>query len=134
MVNAVIDTNVIISGVLTAGACRDILSALRRNEFSCAVSPLMMDETVKVLHRDKFKLLILEEDRDETIELLEQYLSIPVAHSVSVCRDADDNHILSCALGFESDVIISGDKDLLCLNPFRGIPIVTPAEFVKKFL
>jgi len=54
--------------------------------------------------------------------------------SVTVCRDLTDDHLLSLAIEADADCIVTGDKDLLVLNPFRGIPIVTPAEFIKKFL
>jgi predicted nucleic acid-binding protein len=48
------------------------------------------------------------------------------------CRDPNDNQFLALAVAAEADVIVSSDKDLLVLNPWRGIPIVTPAEFLSN--
>ena len=50
---------------------------------------------------------------------------------VTACRDATDDKFLELAVNGKADVIVSGDADLLVLNPFRGIPIVTPAAFVQ---
>lgn len=47
------------------------------------------------------------------------------------CRDPRDDKFLELAVNGRADVIVSGDKDLLALHPFRGIPILTPAEFLE---
>jgi len=44
-------------------------------------------------------------------------------------RDSDDDNILSCALNGNADLIITGDKDLLILKEFNGIPIFSPGDF-----
>jgi predicted nucleic acid-binding protein len=49
---------------------------------------------------------------------------------ITVCRDPKDNKVLEGAVAGRADVIVSGDEDLLVLNPFEGIPIVGPAEFL----
>ena len=53
----------------------------------------------------------------------------------SACRDPKDNHFLALALALaaEADVLVSSDEDLLVLHPWRGIPIITPAEFLARF-
>ncbi len=50
--------------------------------------------------------------------------------SIEICRDPDDNKFLEIAIDGKADHIISGDKDLLALNPFQGIPIIKPADFI----
>lgn len=57
---------------------------------------------------------------------------MPVTASVRACRDPDDDHLLALALSGEADVIISGDADLLVLDPFRGIPILTPRRLIEQ--
>lgn len=52
---------------------------------------------------------------------------------VRACRDAKDNKYLELALAAQADAIISGDEDLLVLHPWRGIPILRPAEFLRQF-
>jgi predicted nucleic acid-binding protein len=56
---------------------------------------------------------------------------VPIAERILVCRDPKDDKFLELALNGKADVIVSGDADLLVLNPFRGIPIVAPAVFVQ---
>ncbi len=59
------------------------------------------------------------------------YPRAPVLSEVEVCRDPDDNHVLALALDTESDYILTGDGDLLVLNPWRGIMIVSPRTFLE---
>jgi uncharacterized protein len=49
-----------------------------------------------------------------------------------ICRDPKDNMFLELALSGNADLIISGDNDLLVLNQFRGIPVITPREFIDN--
>src|ERR1043166_9603493 len=56
---------------------------------------------------------------------------VPVASTVSVCRDIDDNCILAAALDFGCSLLVTGDSDLLELKKFQGIGIVTPREFLE---
>jgi putative PIN family toxin of toxin-antitoxin system len=56
---------------------------------------------------------------------------VTVRERIAVCRDPKDNKFLELAINGRADLIVSGDIDLLALDPFRGIPIVTPAGFVR---
>jgi putative PIN family toxin of toxin-antitoxin system len=56
---------------------------------------------------------------------------VTITERVTECRDPKDNKFLELALNGRADVIVSGDHDLLTLNPFREIPIVEPATFVQ---
>jgi putative PIN family toxin of toxin-antitoxin system len=53
-----------------------------------------------------------------------------VTTKVSVCRDPKDGKLLELAIDGRADLIITGDKDLLVLNPFEGVPIVTPMDYL----
>ena len=57
---------------------------------------------------------------------------VGIAERITVCRDPKDNKFLELAVNGHADMIVSGDADLLALNPFREIPIVTPATFVQS--
>jgi uncharacterized protein len=50
-----------------------------------------------------------------------------------VSRDADDDAVLACALAARADLVISGDEDLLVLQRFKGIAIVTVREAISRF-
>jgi putative PIN family toxin of toxin-antitoxin system len=55
---------------------------------------------------------------------------VPITERIAACRDPKDDKFLELAVNGKAEVIVSGDGDLLDLNPFRGIPIVTPATFL----
>ncbi|MBI5220176.1 MAG: putative toxin-antitoxin system toxin component, PIN family [Bacteroidia bacterium] len=52
---------------------------------------------------------------------------------IQLCRDSSDDKFLSLAKAGNASAIITGDKDLLILNPFNNIPIITPDTFLKMF-
>ena len=95
----------------------------------------MSDETSKeardVLTRARF-------DRHATLEVREEFLRdlmldvemVPIIERVQACRDPEDDKILELAVNGNADYIVTGDDDLLVMNPFRGIVIVRPAEFL----
>jgi uncharacterized protein len=56
---------------------------------------------------------------------------VTITERIVACRDATDDKFLELAVNGKADVIVSGDADLLVLNPFRDIPIVMPATFVQ---
>jgi putative PIN family toxin of toxin-antitoxin system len=45
--------------------------------------------------------------------------------------DPKDNHVLACAFAGKVDMVVSGDKDLLRLKEYEGIPIVRPMDFLR---
>ena len=60
-------------------------------------------------------------------------LVFPSDRATGATTDPDDEMILECAQAAEADYIVSGDKKhLLALRQFRGIPIVSPADFLRR--
>ena len=57
---------------------------------------------------------------------------VEVTVHVTDCRDPRDNHILELAVSGKADAMISGDQDLLALNPYSSIPIVSTAQFIAN--
>ena len=57
---------------------------------------------------------------------------VSITERIITCRDPKDDKFLELAVNGHADLIVSGDADLLTLDPFRGIPIVTPAAFVQR--
>lgn len=57
-------------------------------------------------------------------------MSVPITEPVQTCRDPNDDKILELAVNGHADYIVTGDDDLLVMDPFRGIAIVRPAEFL----
>ncbi len=95
----------------------------------------MEAEVRKVLRRPKFARYGVTEGRiDEFLGgLLAHARRVEPSEPVSDCRDPKDNLILAVALAASAEVILSGDEDLLVLDPWRGIPVVAPAVFLERF-
>ena len=127
----VIDTNVWISRLLLAdsAAARAVDNALTR--FEVVVSEASVEELAGVLSREKFDRYVSLQDRQEFLRrLLQVTTMVSVLSEITDCRDPKDNRFLALALDSESDCIVSGDADLLALNPWRGIEIVSPGAFL----
>ena len=95
------------------------------------VSDATIEDLSDVLSREKFDQYVPLDDREHFLRRLLQVTTIvSVISEVTDCRDPSDNRFLALALDSNSDFIISGDTDLLSLNPWRGIQIVSPADFL----
>ena len=126
---AVIDTNIWISfliGKLLAGLDDYILDGL----FEVVISDEQLEEITTVLRRSKFRKHFSADDIDELLSLLYKSVRIvTIHHTITDCRDAKDNFILETAIRGLADYIITGGKDLLVLNPYRGKKIIGFREF-----
>jgi predicted nucleic acid-binding protein len=79
-----------------------------------------------VLGREKFDRFVKSDERDEFLEtFVKRAMLVEVVESVQECRDPKDDKILELALNGQAQYIVSGDKDLLVLNSFCGVKIVT---------
>lgn len=127
----VIDTNVWISRLLLADsvAARAVDNALA--QFEVVVSEASVEELAHVLSRAKFDRYVSLQDREEFLRrLLQVTTMVSVLSEITDCRDRKDNRFLALALDSESDCIVSGDADLLALDPWRGIEVVSPRTFL----
>ena len=127
----VFDTNTLISRLLSPGEvpAKAVDHALASGVL--LVSKETMNELARVLDRPKFDPYVSREDRRRFINLLGGVSRIvPIARRVHVCRDPKDDIFLDVALNGEAKAIITGDEDLLALDPFHGVRIVKPAEFL----
>lgn len=95
----------------------------------------IVNELNEVLSRPKFRRYLSAEKRDIFLWSLfrkARFIDV-IKEKIDICRDAKDNQFLELAVNGEADFIISGDDDLLVLNPFRNILIVTPRIFLDRF-
>ena len=137
MIRAVLDTNVIVSGViLRRGAPFAILEAWRSGAFRLVTSGTQRAELADVLNRPKFArdYGLGRPDIDAILNRLDRDAEhVTPASSVPIqVRDPDDEHILAVAFGGSIDVIVSGDKDLLILAGdarLGSIRVVDPPTF-----
>ncbi len=131
---AVVDTNILVRALIKPqGTVGPVLRRLREGEYLLLFSESLLAELVDVLGRPRIrgKYGIGADDVATVLKLvdLRGELVIP-RRRITVCRDAKDNQVLEAATSGRSDVIVTGDDDLLVLNPFEGIPIVTSAAFL----
>lgn len=132
-VRFVLDTNVIISALLfeTGKPARAFQYALQYGEILLSLD--LLEELNEVLGRKKFKRYVTDEEREAFIEaLVERAILVDSLIEIQACRDPKDDKILELAVSGEAEYIISGDQDLLVLNPFQEIEILTVEEFLQK--
>jgi uncharacterized protein len=135
-VRAVIDTNVLLSGLLWRGAPHVLVERVRAGVLTFISSPALLAEFADVIVRPKFKLILARSntDPDRMLAALRRLAEIvdPTPLLVPVSRDSDDDALLALAVASPADMIISGDAELLSLGSHAGIPIITPAEAVAR--
>jgi len=130
----VLDTNLIISAALLDTSRPRQAFELAFNRGELLLSDAMHMELAEVLRRDKFDRYVALEKRLRFLAgLLSFAIPITVAESIEVCRDPKDNKVLELAVSGRADCIVTGDDDLLALNPFRNIPILTASEFLAFY-
>ena len=128
----VFDTNVFISAfVIPASQGEYALRLACRRHFQLVTSLAILTETARKL-RAKFGQS--EADVRSALQLVSRVAEIVKPKMrVTVLTDEPDNRILECALQGEADVIVSGDRHLLRLRRFQGIPMSRLADFVRMF-
>jgi putative PIN family toxin of toxin-antitoxin system len=128
----VVDTNVLVSRLLFPDSVpgRVIRAAVQFG--TILVSDSTIEELTAVLSRPKFDPYLSVSQRQEFIRLLGSIAQrIPTTCTIRACRDPRDDKFLELAVSGRADVIVTGDQDLLDLNPFHGIPIIIPSEAIK---
>ena len=128
----VFDTNVIVSAALLAGSVPRQAFDMALDEGTILISVPTLLELAEVLGRKRLNKYLLEHERIRFLAaLLKEAELVEVTETITDCRDAKDNKFLELAVSGKADCIVSGDSDLLVLNPFRGISILTPREFLS---
>ena len=131
---AVIDTNVLLSGLLWHNAPHALLEQVRSGELALLISPGLLAELADVLSRAKFDTILecSNTSRSHTLDELYRLAEViePPPLPQPVCRNPDDDEVLATAIASHADLIISGDDDLLSLGRYQNIPILSPAEAV----
>lgn len=129
----VADTNVLISRVLFANSVSG--RALRKavDQAQLLISEPTFDEVAEVLSRPKFAPYLTVEERRSFLGYLDRVVErVVITDIIRVCRDPKDDKFLELAVSGAANLIVTGDKDLLALHPFRGVNIVTPAQYVDE--
>lgn len=127
----VIDTNVIASAIFFGGKPRQLVDLLLHKMIDSFVTVEIIEEYKETMES------LCNKYPDKKIQVpLTQIISacnlIDSKSTVEVCRDPDDNKFISCAVDAKCLYIVSGDKDLLTVEEYEGIEIITVAEFFSR--
>lgn len=127
----VFDTNVVVSALLLKRSIVRQAFDKANEQGKLLVSQAMVEELNEVLRRKRFDKYVTEDERIEFITaLVREAALVEIADTVTECRDPKDNKFLELAVSGQATCIVSGDDDLLVLHPFRGIPVLTPRQFL----
>jgi uncharacterized protein len=130
----VLDTSVLISSALFPGSIPDQAVICAFEAFDVVVSTAMLDELRASLGKPRHAKYASVEARMSFADAFEaEALKISVTTSIVACRDPKDDKVLELAVTAAAPIIISGDKDLLTMSPFRGIEIMSPRQFLDEF-
>lgn len=129
----VVNTNVLISRLLAADSVPGQAVRAARREGRLLVSEATMNELAEVLSRAKLDRYVSIENRKQFLRQLARTAEfVPIIRLVRECRDANNDKFLEVALNGRADLILTGDADLLALHPWRGIAILSPADYWKR--
>ncbi len=130
---AVVDVNVLISGVLSAkGSSAEILRASRDGQFELVVSGLLLEELERTLAYPKLRKRIPPEKAAAFADWVRGHGSLaedPASPPPVGSRDRDDDYLLALAINSRA-YLVTGDQDLLVLS--NDLPILTPAQFATN--
>ena len=130
-IRVVIDTNIWI-GFLIGKTLSGLSEAIVNDKIRILFSAELLEELVEVLQRPKFRKYFSQEDITELISLLHfKTEQIKITEHFRDCRDPKDNFLLDLSVSGNADYLITGDDDLLILNPFRGVEIINYRLFRK---
>jgi putative PIN family toxin of toxin-antitoxin system len=132
----VLDTNVVFSALIwRKGWTRKAWDLAREKQIDFITSQILFDELVDLLTRPKTEKILkkVELTAEMIIEGFRQ--SVIIVESATIPRivdDPDDDHVLACAVGGNADFIVTGDDDLLRLEIFQNIPIITVSAWFDQ--
>jgi uncharacterized protein len=127
----VVDTNVLISRLLLPASVPGRAVRKEAEIGQLLVSGATIEELAAVLGRAKFDPYLSIAERQEFIRLLGRIAEmVPIVRAVRVCRDPRDDKFLEVAVNGRADLIITGDRDLLELDPLMDIAVLSPAAYL----
>ncbi|MGK7953390.1 MAG: putative toxin-antitoxin system toxin component, PIN family [Xenococcaceae cyanobacterium] len=128
----ILDANVIISALLFKKSLpRQALDKARKQGI-VLMSQSIWSEISEVVARPKFDKYISSQERQLFLLVFEQAVRfVDIKETINACRDPKDDKYLELAVNGKAECIVTGDRDLLVLHPFREIPIITVAQFIS---
>lgn len=129
----VFDSNALVSRLLLPDSTPGRAVRKAVDEGQLLVSEATMMELAEVLSRPKFNQYVSLADRQKFLRLLGSVAElVQITYSIQACRDPKDDKFLELAVNGAATAIVTGDRDLLVLNPFHGVAILTPAGYLRR--
>jgi putative PIN family toxin of toxin-antitoxin system len=129
----VIDTNVLISGLFSTTSTPALAVEKAITQAQLVATTATLRELIETVLQPKFDRYVSHERREALLQRVASLVEmIEVLQHVRASRDPKDDKFLEAAVNGRANVLVTGDRDLLDLNPFRGIAIVTPADYVAR--
>lgn len=132
-IRVVIDTNTFVSAALfDSSVPRQVINRVKSLAVILA-SNETLEELYSVFTREKFDKYLTRIERAQFLRsVLDEVESVVPTSHITDCRDPRDNKFLELAVDGNAQYIVTGDEDLLQLTPYRGIKILTPADFLRE--
>lgn len=134
MPRAVLDTNVLVSALISPGGpSAALLLELRAGAFELVVSPLLLEELEDVLARPKLRTWVTPAESAAYLAVIREgsiLYADPPPSGATLCADPDDEFLIDLARSASAETIVSGDRHLLDLRP--TLPVLSPAEFLAR--
>ncbi len=131
---AVLDTNVFISGIFFSGPPYKVLRAWQDKKIRLVASPPILEEYQRVAETLSAHYPGVEIQPIIDLLIAHADLVVPERLKGPVCEDPHDDKFIECAIAGKAEFIISGDKHLLKVSGYRGIEIISPRQFMDKYL
>ena len=129
----VIDTDILISAAFFGGIPRKVIQAIVEEKVTACANDLIIEEYEEIKEE-----MLLRKKGKLSDDIFDSYLRkvkiVDPVTVVDVCRDPDDNKFIACAMDAEAIYVVSGDKDLLAVEHYEEIEIVTAKEFYERYL
>ncbi|MFN6144254.1 MAG: putative toxin-antitoxin system toxin component, PIN family [Pseudanabaena sp.] len=131
-IRIVLDSNVILSAALFKGSTPR--QALDKASITGQIlmSNEIIEELTDIFNRPKFDRYSSKQLRNEFLnDFLAIVENVQIVEKIAACRDRKDDKFLELAVNGKANYIITGDQDLLVLNPFQDIEIISVSDYLS---
>jgi len=133
MIRAVLDTNLLVSYLLTQSATMSrLISHWEQGHFIYLISPTILAELKEVVYRPRLRRL-MRVDPAVLLDVIEADAQLVPGKLklTGVCRDPKDDPFIACAVEGQASYLVTGDDDLLSMGSYRGITMIRAYDFVE---
>jgi uncharacterized protein len=125
----VVDTNIFVSAALRESSWPGAVIRWIDRYGGLLKSTVTEAQVIEVLQRPYFATKLPPSHLDNVRRIFSKGELVTIVERIVACRDPTDDKFLELAVNGHADLLVTGDNDLLVLDTFRGIPIITPQAF-----